>query len=597
LPAPTVLGNDIWFEAEFSLSASAGVTIWLDGVQWAKNNGVRVQTSNRIEFRDANGENVFWWLDFPRAWDSDESETIGQMEVRRQGGPSSLFITVRIPYAWMQAATYPVFIDPTIDPTVSSGLYDAEEKDNNTTFNRGGTSINCSANTDTNANYNGGAIFTVTGPASGDTVDVAYATVYANNGANDDPNVDISCEDVDDSADFLTSADVTGRTRTSTPVQWTTTGIGNGATNTPSLVTPVGDVISRGGWSSGNDLCVFFDGRTDAGGGFKFDSYEGDSSSAAALHIEYTAGGATLTVADAYCVSQVDAPAVNTIYNIVSVDAFSTSQVDAVAVVTDYVLAVADSFSTSQVDEVTLSSTISLTVSDAFVTSQVDAQDVTTIYSLTVADGFSTSQVDAQDVTTNYNITVADLFSTSQVDGIVLAAAGDLVTQDAFSTSQVDAVDVTTVYVLTVADAFSTSQVDAQDVTTVYTLVTADTYSTSQVDAVTLDGATVLTVADAFVLSQVDAQDVNTDYNLTVADAHVVDVADLFGLATVYTLSPLDTFVISAVDAAVLTTSSGITPTVKTWTLRDRDTAWSLDDRDMAWSLRDRDMTWTMEER
>ena len=147
LPAPTVLGNEIWFESEFSLSTSSGVTIWLDGVQWAKANNVRVQTSNRIEFRDSNGEQVFWGLDFPRAWDSEGNEIIGQMEVRRQGGPASLFVTVRIPYAWMQAATYPVYIDPTITPSVSAGDRDAYEQQSDTNFDATGTNIRCSANT------------------------------------------------------------------------------------------------------------------------------------------------------------------------------------------------------------------------------------------------------------------------------------------------------------------------------------------------------------------------------------------------------------------------------------------------------------------
>jgi hypothetical protein len=39
------------------------------------------------------------------------------------------------------------------------------------------------------------------------------------------------------------------------------------------------------------------------------------------------------------------------------------------------------------------------------------------------------------------------------------------------------------------------------------------------------------------------------------------------------------------------------TPTVRTWTLRDRDTTWTLEARDTAWSLRDRDTTWTVEDR
>jgi len=116
LPTPTVTGT-INFEAEFSLSTSANVDFWLDGVKWAKTNGVRVRTASRIECRDnTNGDALLWYLDTPTATDSNIdglNNIVGQYEVRRQGGPSSLFITVRIPYTWIQTATFPIKIDPT----------------------------------------------------------------------------------------------------------------------------------------------------------------------------------------------------------------------------------------------------------------------------------------------------------------------------------------------------------------------------------------------------------------------------------------------------------------------------------------------------
>jgi len=58
LPPATVQGNDIWFEAEFSLSASSGINFWIDGVEWARKNGVRVQTADRIEIRNSAGDTV-----------------------------------------------------------------------------------------------------------------------------------------------------------------------------------------------------------------------------------------------------------------------------------------------------------------------------------------------------------------------------------------------------------------------------------------------------------------------------------------------------------------------------------------------------------
>jgi hypothetical protein len=113
LPAPTVTGT-IWFEAEFSLSTSTGVVFYVNGTKWAKTNNVRVKTTNRIEIRDAATETqVLWFLEKPTATDANGEVVECEYEVRRDGGPSNLFITVRVPREWLLTAVYPVEIDPT----------------------------------------------------------------------------------------------------------------------------------------------------------------------------------------------------------------------------------------------------------------------------------------------------------------------------------------------------------------------------------------------------------------------------------------------------------------------------------------------------
>jgi hypothetical protein len=124
LPAPTVTG-EIHFVAEFSLTISAGLSFWLDGVLWPKTNAVRVKTANHIECRDAQN-NALFWLEAPRAWDSQNLITIGELEVRRDGGQTNLFITVRIPKSFFDAALFPVYIDPTIDVDVSANNDDGK---------------------------------------------------------------------------------------------------------------------------------------------------------------------------------------------------------------------------------------------------------------------------------------------------------------------------------------------------------------------------------------------------------------------------------------------------------------------------------------
>jgi len=134
LPAATLQGQTIHFEAEFSMSLSSGLDFYLDGVLWERKNNERIKTVNNIEVRDeATGTQVLWWLGLPTAYDSptgedSNNETIGELEVRRQGGPSALFITIRIPKTWIDAANFPIYIDPTVDYQVDASANDAKEE-------------------------------------------------------------------------------------------------------------------------------------------------------------------------------------------------------------------------------------------------------------------------------------------------------------------------------------------------------------------------------------------------------------------------------------------------------------------------------------
>lgn len=123
LPAPEAwLTGTLWFEAEFTLANSAGVDLWLDGVRWARANNVRVKTGNRIEFRSITTGEVLWYAAAPVATDANGETAACEYEVRRQGG--GYFITVRVPRTWMQAAAYPVVVDPTLDvqPDATAGI-------------------------------------------------------------------------------------------------------------------------------------------------------------------------------------------------------------------------------------------------------------------------------------------------------------------------------------------------------------------------------------------------------------------------------------------------------------------------------------------
>jgi hypothetical protein len=106
LPAPTV--QNPYFEIEFVIKKSAGVTLYVDGQPW--DNSTKTATTNEIEFRLTDGT-VAWYFAAPIAEDSARDTSPGIFQVRRQG--NTRFCTVRFPKAWIDAAVFPIYIDDT----------------------------------------------------------------------------------------------------------------------------------------------------------------------------------------------------------------------------------------------------------------------------------------------------------------------------------------------------------------------------------------------------------------------------------------------------------------------------------------------------
>jgi hypothetical protein len=72
--------------------------------------------------------------------------------------------------------------------------------------------------------------------------------------------------------------------------------------NSPEIKTVIKEIVDRSGWASGNDIVIFWDDfedrSTHASGCYRHAySYDGGSTYAPKLHIEYTAGGATAKTA------------------------------------------------------------------------------------------------------------------------------------------------------------------------------------------------------------------------------------------------------------------------------------------------------------
>ena len=293
LPAATVQGPTIWLEAEFSLSHSAGVALYLDGVLWAKQNNVRVRTASRVEFRDAaTGQTVLWFLDFPRAWDSSTplKSTIGQIEVRRQGGASNLFITVRIPKTWIDQAIFPIFIDPTIDKTVAGNYDDSIESasgDGSAPLNDDYYQMKLPGGSG-NQRW-AAARFTGITIDAGSTIDVSYLSWREGDQGIFELNVRITGEDVASPVDY-NGGFLYNRTPTTNTVTWDAALTEGAYNNSPSINTIVSELLAS--YTYSNAVMAFILESLSTVDGCYLSGYTRGAAYAPKLHIEYTAGGA-----------------------------------------------------------------------------------------------------------------------------------------------------------------------------------------------------------------------------------------------------------------------------------------------------------------
>jgi len=461
LPAPSsqiLGGTNPVLQPRFQMDYGT-LTAYVNGQAWTGGNRPDVDTSSPIEFRRANNS-VAFVFDKPHVYDANGEEATGVTHRVNKTGPN-LLIEINIPQTWLETAVYPVTIDPTINPQPTGGTDDADEStsgDTDTTQ----TAIRVRAGQSRNW---GGCRFTVTGPANGDTIDVSYLTVVATALTRDDPNFRIYMEKVADPAAFSDgtgNSDISGRTLTTAYVSWAESSIGTSAYNSPSIVTPVQEVIDNG-FTSGNHMATIWYDSTSASN-FYATSYDGSSSTCPILHIEYTAGGgATLTVADASVTPQVDTFALTQVHNIT----------------------VSDSSVTPQVDTFNLTQIHNLLVNDAFVTTQVDAIVVTTgAATLVVANASVTPQVDTFNLTQIHNLLVNNTSVTPQVDTPVIFQAHVLSVNGTSVTLQVDAItSMTQVHNLNVGDTFVVTQADVLSLTQVHNLSVNDSYVVPTVDA------------------------------------------------------------------------------------------------------------------
>jgi len=185
---------------------------------------------------------------------------------------------------------FPVFLDPTLDLQVGATTDDTYEQESTGTSNINGAVIWYDSSTLNTQRYYAGMRWNNGDISQGDTIDVAYISVYVTSTAYDDPNQNIHFEKTASPATFDgSSGEVTARTRTTASASWIDTGVGSGWVNSPSIVTPFQELVDA---YDPTALMVITRPNTNVRKYFESRSYNYSGNvHGPKLHVEYTIGG------------------------------------------------------------------------------------------------------------------------------------------------------------------------------------------------------------------------------------------------------------------------------------------------------------------
>ncbi|HID38066.1 MAG TPA: T9SS type A sorting domain-containing protein [Calditrichaeota bacterium] len=184
----------------------------------------------------------------------------------------------------------------TVDVRISSGYDDAEEYESGGNVYINSSDLELVYDNSTTDNQFVGLRFSGIDVPQGASITKAYIQFTVDETDAGSASLTIKGQNSDNASAFSTNDfDISGRPTTAAfvnwnPPEWTSVGDAGSAQKTPDLKDIVDKIVNRAGWSSGNSMAFIITGS----GTRTAESYEGSSSKAASLHIEYTTGsGAT----------------------------------------------------------------------------------------------------------------------------------------------------------------------------------------------------------------------------------------------------------------------------------------------------------------
>lgn len=288
-PAFILSGGNPSLTLDFIFDPDASLFIWVDGNLW--NERDKTTTSGPVLFKNGAAETLFEFTP-PVYWDSAGNGGSANLTLDKIG--NSLYVSVSVPYSWLQTAAYPVYIDPTIDVGISVSTDDVHEleSDGSITDQTGSTPYAYTyAGLASSGRYWGAFRFPGVAIDQGSTIDVSYVSGQVHDAARDyiDANIHFLTNASPNTFSTTNATDVTGRPRTTASVSWINADLGAPTTyQTPSLNTPLQEVVNS---VTTTAVAVVYRPNSDGNFPCRFDAYNYAGGGPAAIHIEYTAGG------------------------------------------------------------------------------------------------------------------------------------------------------------------------------------------------------------------------------------------------------------------------------------------------------------------
>src|SRR3989304_4253293 len=510
-PTPTaqiIAGGNPVARLQFIFQVSNGIDIFVNGVLWNRAVNNPVNTQGYIEFRHRTTGEALWTFNLPRSSsapieDQDPDELIGASRLRRTG--PNLFVEHRIPIAWLQAADYPIEIDTTIDEQVGASDGDAFQATSDAV-----TVGSATPNVDSATEHAGHRFTTVAIPKPA-TINVASFGVTILADFVDEPIHRLRGQLSATPAAFTTTSnDIDARTRTSATVQWNSTdlgagtdefwewgasvaGVGNGA----NINAIIQEIVDLAGWASNNNLVLIYEQHTgDGQRDLQIYHYDGSTTFAPKLHIEYTAGVA-LVIADGTHAHNAENVVLTQHHVLTIQDASHSHSAENISLTQHHILVIQDASHGHTADNLILVHHHILVIQDASHSHSADNLDLVQHLTLTVQDAGHSHSAESPTLIQHHVLIVQDATHAHSAESLILIQHHVLVVQDASHAHSAETPTLVYHYILTIQDALHSHTAENLDLVQHHVLTIQDALHSHTAENIVFVQHHVLAIEDA----------------------------------------------------------------------------------------------------